>query len=192
MPRPSRKNSRFSGKNRLNRVRFTCCSSTSTWAKSVFQVRSAVRFWVMPYFTSRPPSPSRELTVGVDAARLVLMPPMPYGLISRLALPLGASSPTRVPASETRKMPPGPDPAEIGSAVMYAHSFLRRTLRRSWTPQTCDGPGRYRRDLNGIPISTVQPPSKRPVRTSQMGFQSLFGLPSLVSWKSASAPRGLV
>ena len=54
MPRPSRKNSRFSGKNRLNRVRFTCCSSTSTWAKSVFQVRSAVRFRVMPYFTSTP------------------------------------------------------------------------------------------------------------------------------------------
>ena len=28
MPRPSRKNSRFSGKNRLKRVRLTCCSST--------------------------------------------------------------------------------------------------------------------------------------------------------------------
>ena len=146
----------------------------------------------MPYFTSRPPSPLPALTVGSDAARLVLMPPMPYGLISRLALPLGASSPTRVAASEIRKMPPGPDPAEIGSAVMYAHSFFRRTLRRSCTPQICEGPGRYRRDLNGISISTVQPPSKRPVRTSQMGFQSLFGLPSLVSWKSASAPRALV
>ena len=35
MPRASRKNSRFSGKNRLKRVRFTCCSSTSTCAKSV-------------------------------------------------------------------------------------------------------------------------------------------------------------
>ena len=34
-PGPSRKKSRFSGKNRLKRVRFTCCSSTSTCAKSV-------------------------------------------------------------------------------------------------------------------------------------------------------------
>ena len=31
----SRKNSRFSGKNRLKRVRLTCCSSASTCAKSV-------------------------------------------------------------------------------------------------------------------------------------------------------------
>ena len=35
MPRPSRKKSRFSGNCRLKRVRFTCCSSTSTCAKSV-------------------------------------------------------------------------------------------------------------------------------------------------------------
>ena len=35
MPWPSRKNSRFSGKNRVKRVRLTCCSSSSTWAKSV-------------------------------------------------------------------------------------------------------------------------------------------------------------
>ena len=35
MPWLSRKNSRFSGKNRLNRVRLICCSSTSTCAKSV-------------------------------------------------------------------------------------------------------------------------------------------------------------
>jgi hypothetical protein len=31
----SRKNSRFSGKNRLKRVRFTCCASASTCEKSV-------------------------------------------------------------------------------------------------------------------------------------------------------------
>ena len=35
MPEFSRKKSRFSGKNRLKRVRFTCCWSTSTCAKSV-------------------------------------------------------------------------------------------------------------------------------------------------------------
>jgi hypothetical protein len=31
----SRKKSRFSGNSRPKRVRFTCCSSASTWAKSV-------------------------------------------------------------------------------------------------------------------------------------------------------------
>ena len=54
MPRPSWKNSRFSGNTRGNRVRFTCCSSTSTCAKSVFNVKSAVMFGVIPYRTSRP------------------------------------------------------------------------------------------------------------------------------------------
>ena len=40
----SRKNSRFSGKNRLKRVRFTCCVSTSTCEKSVRHVPSSTRF----------------------------------------------------------------------------------------------------------------------------------------------------
>ncbi len=53
----SRKNSRFSGKKRLNRVRLICCSSASTWAKSVLYVKSAVRFRVIPYFASTPTSP---------------------------------------------------------------------------------------------------------------------------------------
>ena len=35
MPAPSRRKSRFSGKNRLKRVRLTCSWSASTWAKSV-------------------------------------------------------------------------------------------------------------------------------------------------------------
>ena len=35
IPCPSRKNSRFSGKKRLNLVRLICCASASTWAKSV-------------------------------------------------------------------------------------------------------------------------------------------------------------
>ena len=41
MPAPSRKNSRFSGNVRLKRVRFTCASSASTWAKSVLYVKSS-------------------------------------------------------------------------------------------------------------------------------------------------------
>ena len=75
VPAPSRKKSRFSGKNRLKRVRFTCCSSTSTCAKSVLTVRSAVRFWVMPYFTSPPTLKSPSLLTGGDAVRSVLTLP---------------------------------------------------------------------------------------------------------------------
>ena len=44
---PCRKNSRFSGKRRGNRVRFTCRSSTSVSAKSVLMVRFARRLGVM-------------------------------------------------------------------------------------------------------------------------------------------------
>ena len=55
-PEFSRKKSRFSGKNRLKRVRFTCCSSASTCEKSVFTVKSHVSPDVTPYFTSKPAS----------------------------------------------------------------------------------------------------------------------------------------
>ena len=55
-PAFSRKKSRFSGKNRLKRVRFTCCSSTSTCAKSVLKVTSRFMPPVTPYFASRPTS----------------------------------------------------------------------------------------------------------------------------------------
>ena len=58
------------GKNRLKRVRFTCCSSTSTCAKSVLIVRSAVRFCVTPYFTSTPTR--ARAVVATTAASTVL------------------------------------------------------------------------------------------------------------------------
>ena len=61
VPRPSRKKSRFSGKNRSKRVRLTCCSSTSTCEKSVLTVRSAVRLCVMPNFRSPPMRPVGSL-----------------------------------------------------------------------------------------------------------------------------------
>ena len=51
---PSRKKSRFSGKSRLNRVRLTCCSSSSTCAKSVLTVMSAMSVCWMPHFRSKP------------------------------------------------------------------------------------------------------------------------------------------
>ena len=76
MPWLSRKNSRFSGKNRLNRVRLICCSSTSTCAKSVLKVKSAVRFSVRPYFTSTPPFPSPSFEIGGTTVRSVLSEPI--------------------------------------------------------------------------------------------------------------------
>ena len=76
MPWLSRKNSRFSGKNRLNRVRLICCSSTSTCAKSVFQVKSAVRFSVSPYLTSPPACPAPSFETGGTAVRSVASEPI--------------------------------------------------------------------------------------------------------------------
>ena len=77
LPSPSRKNSRFSGKNKLNLVRFTWRSSTSTWAKSVLYVKSAVRLFVRPSFTSSPASPSKSSLKGGEASRLVVTVPKP-------------------------------------------------------------------------------------------------------------------
>src|SRR5258705_12533416 len=67
----SRKKSRFSGKNRLKRVRFTCCSSASTCEKSVLTVKSHTSPDVTPYFTSTPPWKSPA--VGRVAMRLPLV-----------------------------------------------------------------------------------------------------------------------
>src|SRR5438105_618372 len=81
-PEFSTKNSRFSGKKRLNRVRFTCCSSASTCEKSVLAVRSSVKADPNPYFTSRPPAPDQSLRmplVSLNCPRLELT----YGLMRR-------------------------------------------------------------------------------------------------------------
>jgi hypothetical protein len=134
LPRPSRKNSRFSGKKRLKRVRFTCCSSTSTCAKSVLYVASRVRLLVIPYFTSTPTSPSRSFDVGDAATRSVRSPPIAYGFTSTLRLLPGTSTPWSVAAWETRQIPAItllPRAAEMGRAVRYEASLRRRMIRRS-------------------------------------------------------------
>src|SRR6185295_1634526 len=100
VPEFSRKNSRFSGKNRLNRDRFTCCSSASTWEKSVLRVKSHVRPDVTPYLTSTPTSPSYLL--GKFAARFCEKLPKEYGLILILAPGSMPSNPSKAPARETR------------------------------------------------------------------------------------------
>ena len=63
-PARSRKNSRFSGKKRLKRVRLIWTLSASTWAKSGLRVASSVRFEVIEYLKSRP----RSLRVSVAGA----------------------------------------------------------------------------------------------------------------------------
>ncbi len=108
-PAFSRKKSRFSGKNRLKRVRLICCSSASTWAKSVLTVKSAVRFWVMPYFASMPTSAVRSFeafepfeTFEAFAVRVAEAFEIAYGLNSMFFDPGGASRPMTVAARDMR------------------------------------------------------------------------------------------
>ena len=110
----SRKNSRFSGKKRLKRVRLICCSSASTCAKSGLAVKSAVSPWVTPYLTSMPPSPPARFDTGGVAAALLVRSPIAYGLTSSSRDAGGASMPTRVAASDARKWPRSPCAADSG------------------------------------------------------------------------------
>ena len=52
--------------------------------------------------------------------------------------------------------------------------------RRMLMPQIRDGPEVYRSDLNGIAIPTVQPPSKRAVRTERVGIEQKAIAPIVV------------
>ena len=140
VPAPSRKKSRFSGKNRLKRVRFTCCSSTSTWAKSVLTVRSAVKFWVRPYLKSPPTRPSKSRSDGGTTVRSVERPLRAYGFSSMVRLPTGASRPVRVPADDTLSRPRKVVNAR-GTCARYDHSFFQRTTRRRLMPQVWSRPG---------------------------------------------------
>ena len=69
-PAFSRKNSRCSGKKSSKRVRFTCCSSASTCAKSVFTVTSRFRLDPSPTLASSPRSavPARSSPSPVTPA----------------------------------------------------------------------------------------------------------------------------
>ena len=98
MPEFSRKNSRFSGKRMLNRVRFTCCSSASTCEKSVFTVASSVSPVVSPYFRSSPASASRS--DGVMPTVLALADT--NGLMRRFRPGFNWRRPSIDPASDTR------------------------------------------------------------------------------------------
>ena len=75
-PAFSRKNSRFSGKNNSKRVRLTCCSSASTWAKSVFSVRSRFRLELRAILASSPPLGTNSRSTSSPSVR----PATPNGL----------------------------------------------------------------------------------------------------------------
>ena len=119
----------------LKRVRFTCCSSTSTCAKSVLTVRSAVKPVVIPYLRSKPASDFRRLSNGVAETRSVVSDEIAYGLTSRLSERAGASSPRSVACAEILKIAARPNACGIG--VRYERSFFHATERRIWIPQSC-------------------------------------------------------
>jgi hypothetical protein len=99
VPAFSRKKSRFSGKNREKRVRFTRSWSTSTWEKSVRNVASAVMRGVMPHLRSNPPS-----TPESPAPRLVRDPDAleadAYGFTVRFCPECRSRNPWIVPARD--------------------------------------------------------------------------------------------
>ena len=98
-PAFSRKKGRFSGKNSANRSRFTCWSSTSTWAKSVFTVPSSARLGVRLNFRSPPTSPDDALATGRTPEVMAL--PSANGISLKLRS-VGVRMPLIDPASDTR------------------------------------------------------------------------------------------
>src|SRR4029453_6278476 len=95
MPASPQKNSRFSGKYRLNCVRFTCCSSASACAKSGLTVTSSVSDGVTPYLASRPICP--ELLNEAPPTERVESDAT-HGLRGRLPPWLASGNPVRLPA----------------------------------------------------------------------------------------------
>ena len=201
-PAFSRKKGRFSGKNRLKRSRFTCWSSTSTCAKSVFTVPSRARLGVTVYFTSPPTSPSRVPSTGLgpDASALASA----YGMTFRLRS-TGTFTPESVPASDRRYRS-----YCRGIGAQYARSLRRRMFRWKFTPHTWSAPCGNRRVLNGMANSADHPLSEIFARTCHAPSQLMLKpppaplvcvciplmppppCPSLVDWPSYSMPAGLV
>ena len=191
MPCPSRKKSRFSGMNRLKRVRLTWASSSSTCAKSVFTVRSAVSFAPTRAFASRPTFSDGSPSTAGSASRSVMCEPSTYGFASKRPGRPSTSRPTSVAASDARPRPRRP--ADAGMRVRYEYSATAWTLRRKLIPHVCARPSGNRSDAKGIAISTVHPRSSRDVRRFHTVFQSRFDpTPSSVIRLSLTAPTGFV
>ena len=140
VPEFSRKKSRFSGKNRLNRVRLTCCWSASTCAKSV-RIRRVERQRRRQAVLSRPlrrRSPSAARASGSTAIPSPVRTSLDAGDHERLdvdiASLLDVSSPRSVPASETRVAL-----KRMGIGAQLLCSFARRTALVMLKPHSCDG-----------------------------------------------------
>ena len=132
-PAFSRKNGRFSGKNRSNRVRLICSSSTSTCAKSVLNVASSVRLGVSPYLTSRPAS--RSIVVRSRFVKILREPAHHVGQQLQVAIPL---------CRQTVQGACERDLCELerpGDGRPNDCSLLLRSVRKMFSPQVRSSPG---------------------------------------------------
>ncbi len=130
-PEFSRKKSRFSGKKRAKRVRFTCSSSTSACAKSVLTVRSRFKPEESPYFMSSPTSCCQSLLCSPDAS--VLLPPAVTNGVTLRSIPLLSSCiPSSTPALLTLVMV-----NSLDMGAQKACSFLPPMFRIMFMPHTC-------------------------------------------------------
>ncbi len=173
----------------MNRVRLTCCRSSSICAKSVLTVTSAMSPRDRPYFMSMPRSPVTSFLNGCAAARSVVAELTAYGFSSMFLVRLGMERPTSVAAICIWPRPEPPNAAGIG--VTPAYSFFHRMTRLKLMPQSCCPAARKRSDLNGITISVDQPPSKRVDFTFHTVFQLSMYCPSAIAC-SRMPPSGLV
>jgi len=98
-PAFSRKNGRFSGKNRLKRSRLTCWSSTSTCAKVGVHRRVECKAWSTCTSSHPPTSPRTFPPVGCRSTRGV---GKSVGGHLQSCARMGTVTPDNVPASDTR------------------------------------------------------------------------------------------
>src|SRR3970282_1551169 len=145
MSESRRKKSRFSGKNKPKRVRFTCRSSTSVAEKSVLNVSEPFSDGVSLYTKSSDGSKSESVApFAVPFSNILLRRMLPDGT---------TSSPT--PWFKFSKPIARPDALGLYCRLRDTHalfSFLRTTPREKFKPQV-SVLGSKDSDLNGIAIS---------------------------------------
>ncbi len=180
------KNSRFSGKNVSNALRFTTAGSTSTCPKSGLNVALSIRSEVSEYLRSAPTryfdscssangsSGSRSATDSLWATT--------YGSSSRRPTPaLGAEIPSRCP---NRWGPP--DWSWRQNDHIWI-SLLRLMSRVIWRPQVWSAPALNLSCENGILSSAVHPSSPTSVSALHTGSHDESPQSS-----SRRAPAGLI
>jgi hypothetical protein len=177
-------------------VRFTAWSSASTWAKSVFTVRSSVRFAVIPTFTSSPASPTPS-----DAALQRARPgsgvsgaaPARQQVRCRVGDP-SPGEPFEHHVAGLRGLSNGFD--QRGSmAGQEIISLFRPMLRQTVIPIVTRpvSSGWYGSEVNGMRISADQPVSVRVTSASQKAFHAKLNAPSASfgASRSVRTPAGV-